>query len=254
MAVLLLATIMGFWWSFGDVHAQEEGENLPLQALAVSLIVDGADDPVDGDVVCSSKEGYVLCSEEYSQEMFGVVDENPALAFGSDVEESVFVVSSGVARVRVKNTNGGIAEGDLVTSSTQAGVGQLAVNNGYVLGTALGSLEGDEGVIPISLKIHPTTSLSDAGTNLWETLKKGLSAPILGPVATLRYLLAAVMVAGSFGLAFFYFGRMAKAGLEAVGRNPLARGSIMVMVTFNIMVSIAIAAAGVGVAYLILIL
>jgi len=112
----------------------------------------------------------------------------------------------------------------------------------------------DTGKILASINVHPSTSLGSAGVNLMAVLQQGLGAPLFEPLASLRYLLAATVIALSFGLGFIYFGRVARAGVEAMGRNPSAGRQIQLSVIFNIIVTIAITLAGLGMAYLILIL
>jgi F0F1-type ATP synthase membrane subunit c/vacuolar-type H+-ATPase subunit K len=48
------------------------------------------------------------------------------------------------------------------------------------------------------------------------------------------------------------FGKVARSGVEAVGRNPLAKTSILTGVLFNISIGAVIILSGVGVAYLII--
>jgi F-type H+-transporting ATPase subunit c len=56
--------------------------------------------------------------------------------------------------------------------------------------------------------------------------KQSASAPFFEPLASLRYILATFVVILSFALGFIYFGRVAHAGVEAIGRNPEAASKI----------------------------
>jgi F0F1-type ATP synthase membrane subunit c/vacuolar-type H+-ATPase subunit K len=51
-----------------------------------------------------------------------------------------------------------------------------------------------------------------------------------------------------------YFGKASRAGIEAVGRNPLAKRVIQLTVVMNIVLTIVIVLVGLAIAYLILIL
>ncbi len=227
--------------------------------IAVSVPIK-AESVQEGDVVCSGIEGYVLCNRSHDPSMFGVVVAHPAAAFESEGDEDVkLVISSGNAKVRVTNANGKVEEGKLITSSETSGIAHLADHNAYVLGTALESFESDKsddvGTILVSINIHPTTLItSGAGVNLLEALKMGFAAPTLAPLASLRYILAFIIVIIAFTIGFIYFGRVVSAGIEATGRNPLARRTIQISVFFNSLIMIAIILGGLVIAYMILIL
>lgn len=206
-----------------------------------------------GDVICATNEGYKKCDFAYDTGIYGVVVEDPAVSITTDADDQVMVVTSGNAPVRVNNAGGAILEGDLVTSSTEAGIAQKADRAGYVLGTALESYGSDTvSTIYVSLNVHPSNAFTDSRSNLLETLRQGLVAPLLTPLAALRYILAAVVIITSFILGFIYFGRVAKSGVEAVGRNPLASRKIELTVLLHIILTIVIGLAGFGIAYLIL--
>jgi hypothetical protein len=212
----------------------------------------------NGDLICSGSEGYKLCTNEYDSSIYGVVNNNPSVGIQiTDLENSHTVVSKGQTTVRVSSINGNIKVGDFLTSSKTPGVAELAVNNGYVIGTALQSYNSDDknavGNIQISLNIHPRTdSLQSTRENLLDILRNGLSGLSLSPIAALRYVLAALIVIVSFVIGFIYFGRIAITGIEAIGRNPLAIGRIQFSVILNILIMLGVVLGGLGVAYLIL--
>lgn len=235
------------------VYAQENMASvaLPLPLLDVAEVQ-------EGDIICFVAKGFSRCNQDYAQSMYGVVTATPAASLETDTTDTTrLVVTTGESMVRVSGANGAITRGDFITSSETAGVGQKAEQNGYILGVALQSFDdtsGTIGLIPLSLGIHVTSQLTDARSDLLAFIRKGLSAPTFAPLASLRYLLAFVMVIISFVLGFIYFGRVAKAGVEALGRNPLAGRMIQLTVILNIALTVAIIGAGLVVAYLILIL
>lgn len=223
-------------------------------ALSVSITDENVQ---DGDIVCADKSTYVLCKNAYDQTLFGVVTDNPAASIEtSELPNARLVLQAGEAQVRVSTKNGPIEMGDLVTSSDTSGVGQKATENGYVLGTALEQFAPSDpaqaGSILVSLHIHASVSTATTPSNLLKVLQEGVTLPFLDPLSTLRYVSAALIVILSFVLGFIYFGRVAKAGVEAIGRNPLAGGRIQATVIFHILLTIAIAGAGLGIAYFIL--
>lgn len=225
--------------------------------IATAVSIEG--DVPEGSLICGQEQNFVLCSIEYDTSLYGVVDESPSASFETeDLPNAHLVVYDGKTFVRVSSLNGNIEVGDQITTSSRAGVGMKAVTNGYVIGTALNAYSSDdtesEGLVEVSINIHPTIELSDNRTNLIELFKQGLQAPILGPLASLRYILAALVVVIAFVLGFTYFGRVIKTGVEALGRNPLAGRMIQFSVIINILLTIVIIGVGVGIAYLILIL
>jgi len=213
----------------------------------------------DGDLICSGKAGYERCASSYEPSMFGVVSTTPAVSINiSDLPDSYLVVSWGNSRVKVTTAGGEIKKGDLLTSSDKKGAAQKATRNGYVLGVALEDYNAgssDEvGLIYAAIDIHASISLSDVKVDLLAFIKQGMTAPQQSGLASLRYILAALVVIVSFTVGFIYFGRVAKAGVEAVGRNPLAGRTIQFSVIINILITLAILGVGLGIGYLILVL
>ena len=214
----------------------------------------------DGDIVSTTTAGYILTKTPYDPTMFGVINENPAIAFENSDPTTKPVVSSGKAFVRVSTVNGAIKKGNFLTSSLVSGVAQLADKPGFILGSALEDYtETDKTkvskiLVTLSIRFNSPPNSSIIQTNIIEVLKQGLSAPYLSPLSSLRYLLAGVIAVLSFGLGFTFFGRVAKSGVEALGRNPLAAHVIEASVIFHIILTIAIVLVGLAISYLILIL
>lgn len=234
-------------------HAQIDASSL---AVAVPL----QENLEPGSIICISQNNYKACNTAFDSGMYGVVTATPAAALAPDVleDKTKLVVSKGKTAVRVSTLNGKIAAGDLITSSPTAGVGQRANQNGYVLGVALEPFDADDptavGTIVTSINVSQTTSFTDTRNNLLYVLKQALASPTLTPLASLRYVLAFSIALIAFVLGFIYFGRVTKAGVEAIGRNPLAGRMIEATVVFHILLTIAIVLVGLGIAYLILIL
>ncbi len=213
----------------------------------------------DGDIICTYPEGNVRCDLDYDPSMFGVISDNPAASIeDQDLTSPRLIVSSGIVTVRVSSINGNIAEGDFVTSSKTQGIGQKASRNGYVLGMAMENYESNDssaiGRIQVMVNIHPAGGLSGPRGNLLQFIREGLAVPVFEPVESLRYILAALMVIISFTLGMIYFGRSSRTGIEAIGRNPLAKRVIQLTVVMNIVLTIVIVLVGLSISYLILIL
>lgn len=243
-------------FNISSAQAQEESINVAFPVPVIS-----ENEILSGHLVCTlnGEEAFRLCQEEYESSMFGVVSQNPSVYFDTTgLDNAQLVVNSGIAVVRVNAVSGNITAGDLITSSTTPGVGQKAIRNGYVIGMALESFEPanpeDQGNILVAVNIHPAVSLAGFRSNLIDALRSGATSSLLEPLASLRYLLAALVVLLSFILGFIYFGRVARAGVEALGRNPLASRSIQFSIFLNIAMMSVIVLIGLGLAYLILVL
>jgi len=208
-----------------------------------------------GTVICIKQDSLTACEGAYDTGVFGVVTDQPAGAFTDqvEVENESFVINGGRAVIRVVTRGGNIQVGDLLTSSSVPGVAEKANRNGYVVAQALEDYSGDaEGTILATIDIHQTTSFADVRTNLLELLRQGVAFPILTPLAVLRYILATVVLVSAFVIGFVYFGRMARTGVEAVGRNPLAMRTIQFNVVLNIVIMFGVFCIGLALAYLIL--
>ena len=255
MIKLLLNTVFFVCFGVASVaNAQETSTGVSIPVL----LEEQAD---NGSVICSQQggTGYKLCDSNYASSVLGVVTAKPAVSLGElTLDNEFFVITSGIAEIRISSFNGNIAEGDLLSTSTVKGVAQKASKNGFVLGSALTAYNADNlediGTVFVSINIHQTTGFTDVRTNLFEILREGLAAAVLTPLAALRYLLAAIVVVSSFVLAFIYFGKLAKAGIEGIARNPLAHRTIELTVIFHLAITLAIFLVGLGVAYLILVL
>ncbi len=250
---LTLVVLFCLILSLSSVAAQEVSPG-----IAVSIDV-GEMEVQNGDIVCSDGSGFILCNQPYSTGMYGVVTEQPAGSLQIENQaNSALILSNGVAEVRVSAVNGNIAAGDLVTTSPSLGVGQLANRSGYVLGTALDAFEPEDpkevGSVLVAIQIHPAAGLSGARTNLIQVIRQGLQAPLFDPLDSLRYVLAAMIVLISFIMGFFYFGRAAGSGIEAIGRNPMASRKIQFAVLLHVLITIVIVLSGLFLAYLVLLL
>jgi hypothetical protein len=247
-------TVAGLLFSGMFLPVTALAQTLPLSGIALTVPVSG-ENVKNGDIICSSKTGYIPCSISYDSGMYGVVNDNPIGAVEFEGGGRL-VGTTGMVKVNVNSSLGNIKVGDYITSSVTPGVGQLAVHNGYVLGIAQEPYTNDNktetGQILVSISIHPTIGISDSQSDLFRTLRESLLSGQISPLATLRYLTAAIMVIAGFTLGFIYFGRIAKAGVEAIGRNPLASKTIQFGLILHILLTIVIIGSGLVIGYLIL--
>jgi len=255
LLILLFVTSLLFRTIFGTVFAQDDSISA---GIAVSIpIIDS--NVQDGDIISSTPAGYILCKTAYDPTIYGVMVAQPAISLQKSIAEPGFypVTTVGKVYVRVTNGNGNIKAGDYVTSSATPGVGQKAITDGFVIGTALEEYtSGSVGKILVSLKPSYTVTVvgGPRGINLFSNFKSAASSPFLTPLTSMRYLLAVMVTVIAFFLGFRTYGKIAGSGLEALGRNPLAARAISVSIIFNIALAGVIVIAGLALAYFILVL
>ena len=190
--------------------------------------------------------------------MYGViVDQSTLQITDTEIENGKLVITRGIAAVRVTSSNGDIKKGNFLTSSNTEGLAQLASKNGYVLGTALEDMtSGNDGtgIVQAVINIHPASGMNKStSSNLIQFIRDGLTVPVFEPLESFRYLLAGIMVIIAFTLGLLYFGKSSRAGIEAIGRNPLAKSTIQFTTILNVLLTIVIVGVGLLVAYFILI-
>lgn len=230
------------------VHAQDTTGS----GVALTVLTQG--DVSDGQVLCNQDKVIKACTTTYSTDVVGVYVQNPAVLLeNTSIPEGKSVMSSGKAFVQATVSGGKIKTGDYLTTSTKTGKVEKATKSGYVVGIALEDLQSD-GTLLMSVDIKPVIISGDQKVNLLDTAKQALLAPYLSPLSSLRYVLAGLAAATAFILGFIYFGRVARSGVEAIGRNPLAGRAIQFSVILNLLLTIVIMATGLVIAYLILVL
>lgn len=216
----------------------------------------------DGSIIASTPEGYSASKITYDPSIYGVLTLTPAVYIenkgGKDSENTKPVITLGKAFVQVSTINGPIKINDFITTSTIPGVGQKATSNGFIIGTALETYQETDtkkvGKILVSVNPRYNGSFIGIRSNLLQALKDPRNAFALSPLASLRYLLSAFIIIASFVLGFVYFGRVARTGVEALGRNPMASKIIGLGMVLNVGLTMAIIGVGLGLAFLILVL
>lgn len=212
----------------------------------------------DGSILSASEKGAVLSSIPYDSQVLGVVARDAGIVFSSTSpgENSVPVIADGQVYILVSTQQGAIKKGDTLTTSTIPGVAVKAVKSGYVLGNALEDYNNPDpkktDLIAVTLNLHYFNSKPTLVGTLTDILKVALLPTKEAPSAIFKYIVAAIVVFGSFTFGFLTFGRAASKGIEALGRNPSASGVIHLGIIFNVIIVVAIVLSGLGVAFLIL--
>jgi hypothetical protein len=191
----------------------------------------------------------------------------PAVEIDLLGDQGVPLVSSGQAFVLVNTSNGEIQAGDLLTSSVTPGVGMKATEAGWVIGKAMESYVANEtGSVLVSINIHyhlgaiDVTEISNEGEPVLQIVRHSLTDMFKvfsglaseQPSVLFRYILASVVLIVSVVFSYFTFGKVARSGIEAIGRNPLASKSISFGIAMNVGVAGMIVFAGLVVAYYII--
>lgn len=166
------------------------------------------------------------------------------------------MVTYGKAYVKVTSRKGNININDPITTSTNPGVGEKALDSGYILGNALQAYSSNNpntvGMIIVELNPRYNSLNNTSGKNLIQSFSIAANAPFLSPLTSLRYLLAVLISAFAFGFGFFYFGNISKHSMDALGRNPLAARSIERGLVLNIILAVGIIVGGIYLSYIIL--
>jgi len=238
----LLLIFFGILISSGIVFAQ----GLPL--IARNLEVADPEAKV-GDVVSQTREGLFRSNVPYDENIIGVVGETPIVVFGKPSPTTLPIVSFGETLTKVSNLNGEIKEGDFITSSDKPGVGKKAIQSGFVVGQAMEDFNQEEGLISVFVQPQRVTFPLERLTfgQVVEEILSGLRMPETIP-EVLRYLFALLVGGGSFIIGFFSFIKALREGVTAIGRNPLAKGSIRTAMILNLIGILILTLAGLGLA------
>ncbi len=230
---------------------------LTTNGTAIGIIL--KDKAVNGEIITTTKNGYKPSTSPYDPMIFGVVSVRPAVYLKNTTSKNdVPVVSSGQVMVRVSSANGNIATGDFITSSKIPGVGEKATDNGYVLGQAVQDYSSNDPkkvrLILVTLQPHFAQLTSNITHNIFSAFTLGLSDAANSPLGVIRYFVAGLITLSSFFFGFRFFARASNRGVEAIGRNPLAKQAILFSVLINTIITVSIMFFGVAISYLILVL
>ena len=235
-------TFSGFFVS--DVSAQEFSYGRAFE------IVDS--DAVTGDIIARNDSGqYVRANIALSNQLIGVISDDVTILYEESEGVGIPVILGGSALVNVSSLNGDISIGDPIIASPIEGKGQRATNlSGFIIGTALSPFTASEGTstefegetissgtIRIAVEPRPLgPTQAGALTNFVDQLSNLVFRSAQTPQQSevlFRYLAAAIIAAVAIGVSFRAFGGSISNGIEAMGRNPLARRQIQTAIIIN---------------------
>lgn len=211
-----------------------------------------------GDIVIVGPETEISRTNiSYDYRIFGVAQDIPILVLrpatpSGELEKPI--VRIGDVNINVTNFNGEIRKGDYVTTSPVSGKGMKAVSSGYVIGIALEDAQFTDqtstvdqrqvrnGSVKLAIKIE-YAELSGP-KNTWRflnALNNTFFRNIQDPekfTLTIRYIIAGLIALIAFSIGFFSVSKSIANAIEAIGRNPLARNSILASVSLQILIVI----------------
>jgi hypothetical protein len=212
-----------------------------------------------GHVITQTVDGeYHLAKKAYDPGVKGVVVANPAIFFRTDGNntQKYPIFDSGEVKILVNTSNGNIKKGDFLTTSSTPGVAVRADKSGYVLGAALQDYNNNNksasGLIRASLEVRYLTANADISSSLLDIFNLSALATYEQPLIVFKYVIAALVTTLSFVFGFFYFGRVASRGVEALGRNPLASRTIQFGIIMNVIITIVIIGTGLLISFFII--
>ena len=228
MLKVLSAIISFFIISTFGVFAQQ----LPdLGGVAVNVeVADG--EATTGNILSITKEGLKRSQSEFDIQMYGIIVEAPVLSVAPRTDSTKAVLSSGIGDVKVSAEAGVIEVGDYITSSAKSGVGKKANSSGYVLGKALGNYDdtSKDGAVSVDINIGFVDISGGKAGGATERLANTLIELLQNPQQLpnlLRYIVAFLIALFTFIGSTFSFIKFMSAGITAIGRNPLAKGTII---------------------------
>lgn len=252
------------------VYAQEA--QTPQFNISNTLPIKDAE-AVDGDIVSLAQENETLVrtAVAYDEKTYGVLVAVPVMVYRT--APGLAVARSGDALVNITTLGGPIEVGDYITSSPIPGKGQKATElTGYMVGVALTSFDGSTGAaldwqgnkvqsgkIKLAVGIGPASPvLIKAVGGPLGTLRQ-MAVALLYNIRTskqferiIRYIIAALVAISTIFINFRTFGRNITKGIEAIGRNPLAKVAIQSMIVVNVILIAIVSLGGITLALAIL--
>lgn len=230
---------------------------LPVQAFEVASTYTLNDNQaVSGDIISNTPgKGFVRSNVTYDNHIFGVLSDNPLIVNRPTDPNSKErpILQTGDLDVNVTDFNGKISKGDYISSSPIPGKGMKATLSGYVIGVAISDMtSGDNtsfqgrqlsnGVVKVSLRIeYAELSTPRSSSSFFSALNAAFFRSVQNPeqfTLVIRYIIAGIIVILSLLIGFFAFTQSISKGIEAMGRNPLARRSIQISIIIQVIMTI----------------
>lgn len=200
----------------------QSASSLPV---AQTLDIATSEAVVPGAVVrfVEERDEYQLTSRRDDTTVYGVVAERPAVVFVTS-STSAPVVSNGTTLVRVTVDGAPIERGDLLVSATSTGVATRAtLADEGVFAAALEAIEQD-GMIQATIGVERAQALQEQ-----RRAQQEAAADSRTMVSTMRAVVAGVVALGALGFLLYSFRSIMTGGVVSIGRNPRARGTVILV-------------------------
>lgn len=232
------------------------------------------EEPSVGSIVSFEDNKYRLSNKPYDSKMVGVVVDQADIIVEEDdsVLANILMINRGETNILVNGETGAIEVGDLLTASSVPGQAMKADKDGIIVAVAMDTFDPvagqDTSLIRGLVDVRFTTlgdtftadSIGRSDQGIMSTLKRSVSeilglgkGGLAGTSPIFRYTLATLVVAISFISGFMLFGRIAMRGVEALGRNPLARRTILMGIIMNSFFTLLLVGLAIIMAYIIVI-
>lgn len=233
-------------------------------------------DAQDGDILINEPgKGLNRATIEYDFRLFGVLQDQPVMAYRRIDNSGRPVSRYGIAQVNVTTLGGAINTGDYITSSPIPGKGQKAAGSGYIIGVALSPFDGKgaaetdyrsadgkvnqkvaTGKVTVAMKIeYAELTTSRSASRFLNYFNTALTSGMRDPAQSaqiFRYIAAGLVIIICFIVGFFTFTRSVPKAIEAIGRNPLARSTILISMVLNLGLTVLVVIVGLAAAFFIL--
>ncbi len=247
--MVFFLSIFFIMFSISLVHAS------PIQVAPTVLLQDTAQIQ-EGAVIVANDERYTLSQFADAPEVFGVIAEKPALVFSTGADQ-VPVITEGVALVQVNGQGGSIIRGDVLVTSSVAGVAKKAsTTDEYMFAIALEDYQFDKnqentvGVIQADIGAERAQAVAqNIKNNTQESEEQNKDTSFF-----IRAIIASVLSIGALFFLLYSFRSTITQGVVSIGRNPRARTSIMTLTFGNIVFSLVLFAVVIFVAIAVLVL
>lgn len=228
--------------------------NAETTNISVTLIIQNVPSgPSNGLIIVEDAGSYKVSNSRSDLKTVGVITDSPSITLRkSSNPQAFFVNNSGVSQVRASNKSGKISKGDGLTSSDTPGVAVKANPGEYIVGVALEDFDTENGLVRADIRPGYSQSTDSVNRSLVSILRSGTQSLYLSPINSLRYVLAAIIGIASFLFGFSIFSKISGSGIQALGRNPLARKTIEFNIIIEFVLNIAIIVFGLVIAYFIL--
>lgn len=227
-------------------------------------------DAISGDIMTTrSGKGLIRADSTYDTRIFGVFEDIPLIVYRNTnaLNNEKPIIRAGDGVVNITDINGSVAAGDYITSSQIAGKGMKANQSGYVIGVATSAVtpgiqieyEGKKvstGQVNVAIRIeYAELNTSRNANRLLEQVNAAFFRNVQDPekfTLVIRYIMAGVVALVFFLISFFGFTRSTAKGIEAIGRNPLARSSIQLSIVIHLGLAIVVCLIGLVISFLII--